>query len=49
MQSREVSEQLRQLGFEVQTSTPTELAERLAADLKNWKELLDTLGIKTVN
>lgn len=49
LQSREVSEQMRQLGFEVQTSTPTELAERLASDLKNWKELLDTLGIKTVN
>ena len=49
LQSREVSEQLGQLGFEVQTSSPDELAERLASDLKNWKELLDTLGVKPIN
>lgn len=49
LQSREVSEQLRQLGFEVETSAPNELADRLASDLRNWKALLDTLGLKTVN
>ena len=49
LQSREVSEQLQQLGFEVETSAPNELADRLASDLRNWKQLLDTLGLKTVN
>jgi tripartite-type tricarboxylate transporter receptor subunit TctC len=49
LQSREVSEQLGQLGFEVQTSTPEELAERLASDMKHWKEQLDSLGLKTIN
>ena len=49
LQSREVSEQLGQLGFEVQTSSPDELAERLASDFRNWKELLDSLGVKPIN
>lgn len=49
LQSREVSEQLQQLGFEVETSAPNELADRLASDLRNWKELLDTLGLKPIN
>ncbi len=49
LQSRDVSEQLGQLGFEVQTSSPQELAERLASDMKKWKEQLDSLGLKTTN
>ncbi|MDP1748970.1 MAG: tripartite tricarboxylate transporter substrate-binding protein [Reyranella sp.] len=49
LQSREVSEQLGQLGFEVQTSSPDELSERLASDFRNWKELLDSLGVKPIN
>ncbi len=49
LQSRDVSEQLRQLGFSVQTSTPAELAERLATDLKDWKTTLDTLGVNPIN
>lgn len=49
LHSREVSEQLQQLGFEVETCEPSEMAARLAADMKTWRELLDTLGLKTVN
>jgi tripartite-type tricarboxylate transporter receptor subunit TctC len=49
LHSREVAEQLGQLGFLVQTSTPAEMAERLAADFKQWKEVLDSLGIRTIN
>ncbi|MGQ0584357.1 MAG: tripartite tricarboxylate transporter substrate-binding protein [Reyranella sp.] len=49
LQSREVSEQLQQLGLTVETSTPAEMAERLAADFKAWKATLDLLGIKSVN
>jgi tripartite-type tricarboxylate transporter receptor subunit TctC len=49
LHSREVAEQLGQLGFEVQTSTPAEMADRLAADFRKWKEVLDSLGLKTIN
>jgi len=49
IQSREVSEQLQQLGLTVETSTPAEMAARLASDFKEWKATLDSLGVKPVN
>lgn len=49
LQSREVSEQLQQLGLTVETSTPAEMAARLATDFKEWKATLDLLGVKPVN
>lgn len=49
LESREVSDQLRQLGFQVETSTPAELAARLAEDFPRWRETLDSLGLKPVN
>ena len=49
LQSREVSEQLQQLGLSVETSTPAEMAARLASDFKGWKATLDLLGVKPVN
>jgi len=49
LQSREVSEQLQQLGLTVETSTPAELAARLASDFKEWKATLDLLGVKPAN
>ncbi len=49
LQSREVSEQLQQLGLKVETSTPAEMAERLASDFKDWKATLDMLGVKPAN
>lgn len=47
--SREVSEQLQQLGLHVETSTPAEMAARLASDFRNWKAVLDSLGMKPIN
>jgi tripartite-type tricarboxylate transporter receptor subunit TctC len=49
LESSEVVDQLRQLGFQVETSTPAEMASRLALDFAKWKADLDLLGIKTVN
>jgi tripartite-type tricarboxylate transporter receptor subunit TctC len=49
LESREVSEQLMQLGLTVETSTPAEMAARLASDFKEWKAALDLLGVKPVN
>ena len=37
LQSREVSEQLQQLGLSVETSTPAEMAARLASDFKGME------------
>lgn len=47
--SREVSEQLQQLGLTVETSTPAEMAARLGTDFRNWKAVLDSLGMKPIN
>ena len=49
IESREVSEQLLQLGFAVETSTPAELAARLVADFRTWRGMLDSLGLKLAN
>ncbi len=49
LDSRDVSEQLSQLGLDVQTSTGKECAERLAADMVRWRTLLDTFGLKETN
>lgn len=49
LQSREVREQLQQMGLTVETSTPAEMAARLASDFKDWKAVLDSLGMKPIN
>ena len=49
LDSRDVTEQLSQLGLDVQTSTGKECAERLAADMVRWRSLLDTFGLKETN
>jgi tripartite-type tricarboxylate transporter receptor subunit TctC len=49
LDSRDVTEQLSQLGLDVQTSTSKECAERLAADVGRWRSLLDTFGLKETN
>jgi tripartite-type tricarboxylate transporter receptor subunit TctC len=49
LESREVSDQLRVLGFQVETSTPAEMAARLAEDFTGWRETLDSLGLKPAN
>jgi tripartite-type tricarboxylate transporter receptor subunit TctC len=49
LDSRDVTEQLSQLGLDVETSTGKECAQRLAADLVRWQSLLDTFGLKATN
>jgi tripartite-type tricarboxylate transporter receptor subunit TctC len=49
LDSRDVTEQLSQLGLDVETSTGKECAQRLAADMVRWKSLLDTFGLKATN
>ncbi|MBI3197237.1 MAG: hypothetical protein HYZ40_06960 [Rhodospirillales bacterium] len=49
LESGDVSEQLRQLGLAVETSTPAEMAARLASDFREWKAVLDSLGMKPIN
>jgi tripartite-type tricarboxylate transporter receptor subunit TctC len=49
LDSRDTTEQLSQLGLDVETSTGEELRQRLAADLQRWQTILDTLGLKATN
>ena len=49
LESREASEQLALLGFDVETSTGEECAKRLATDLERWQTMLDLLGLKATN
>jgi tripartite-type tricarboxylate transporter receptor subunit TctC len=49
LDSPDVTEQLSQLGLDVETSTGKECAQRLAADLVRWQSLLDTFGLKATN
>ena len=49
LHSGEVAEQLAQLGLDVETSAPDELKARLAVDFRDWKQILDSLGIKPTN
>ena len=49
LESREATEQLTQLGLDVETSTGEQLAKRLATDLVRWQTILDLLGLKATN
>jgi tripartite-type tricarboxylate transporter receptor subunit TctC len=49
LDSRDVAEQLSQLGLDVETSTGKECAQRLAVDMVRWQSLLDTFGLKATN
>ena len=49
LESREASEQLALLGFDVEASTAEECAKRLATDLERWQTMLDLLGLKATN
>jgi tripartite-type tricarboxylate transporter receptor subunit TctC len=49
LDSREATEQLTQLGLDVETSTGEQLAKRLAADLVRWQSILDLLDLKATN
>lgn len=42
----EIEKKMTEFGLDVQTSTPAELSQRMAADFKRWKEILDSIGYK---
>ena len=42
----EVDKKLTEFGLDVETSTPAEFSQRMAADFKRWKEILDSIGYK---
>ncbi len=43
--SKDVSEQLAQFGLDVQTSTPEEATALVAEHLKQWRDLIESLGM----
>ena len=47
--NREVTAELAQLGVDVDPSTPQQCADRLAAHLARWRELLVSFGIQPIN
>jgi tripartite-type tricarboxylate transporter receptor subunit TctC len=49
LDSSDTTEQLSQLGLDVETSTGEECAKRLAADMVRWQSMLDTFGLKATN
>jgi tripartite-type tricarboxylate transporter receptor subunit TctC len=49
LDSSDTTEQLSQLGLDVETSTGEECARRLAADMVRWQSMLDTFGLKATN
>jgi len=42
----EMEKRLVELGLEVETSTPAQFSERMANDLRQWKEIMDRIGYK---
>ncbi len=42
----EVEKKMTEFGLDVETSTPAEVSQRMAADLKRWKGILDSIGYK---
>ena len=42
----EVEKKMTEFGLDVETSTPAEFSQRMAADFKRWKEILDSIGYK---
>jgi tripartite-type tricarboxylate transporter receptor subunit TctC len=47
--SEEISDQLAELGLDVETSTPERATALVAAHLKRWKGVLEALGLKPTN
>ena len=42
----EVEKKMTEFGLDVETSTPEQVSQRMAADLKRWKGILDSIGYK---
>jgi tripartite-type tricarboxylate transporter receptor subunit TctC len=45
----EIEKKMTEFGLDVETSTPAEFSQRMAADFKRWKEILDSIGYKPSN
>lgn len=45
----EIEKKMTEFGLDVETSTPAEVSQRMAADFTRWKEILDTIGYKPQN
>ena len=45
----EIEKKMTEFGLDVETSTPAECSQRMAADFKRWKEILDSIGYKPSN
>ena len=42
----EVEKKMTEFGLDVETSTSEQVSQRMAADLKRWKGILDSIGYK---
>ncbi len=42
----DIQKKLTELGLDVETSTPAEFSQRMAADLARWKTIIDSIGYK---
>jgi len=42
----EIEKRMTEFGLDVETSTPQQVSQRIATDLKRWKEILDSIGYK---
>jgi tripartite-type tricarboxylate transporter receptor subunit TctC len=42
----DIEKKMTEFGLDVETSTPAEFSQRMAADFKRWKEILDSIGYK---
>lgn len=45
----EIERKMTEFGLDVETSTPAAFSQRMAADFKRWKEILDSIGYKPSN
>ena len=45
----EVDKKLTEFGLDVETSTPAQFTQRMAADFARWKSILDSIGYKPSN
>ena len=45
----EVEKKMTEFGLDVETSTPEQVSQRMAAGFKRWKEILDSIGYKPAN
>ena len=42
----EIEKRMTEFGLDIETSTPAAFSQRMAADLKRWKEIIDSIGYK---